>query len=1151
MANKESTIKTIFALDGETKYKDAIKGISAEQRELQSELKKADAAYKLNGDKVEYNKSKVEILNKQYDLQKKKVDETKHAMEQSIKVHGENSAETQKLKTEYNKAETQLMKYEKQLNDATAELAKQEAEAKKLGNATREMGEKMQAAGTKMKGVGDNMTKFVSGPIAAIGAAATAAFIEVDNSLDDIAMATGATGNELKGLQKVWEDVVRTMPIDMEKASDAVGELNTQFGWTGTVLEDATRLTVQFAEISGSDVVGAVQGAKKALEIFGLEATEYERILEVVAKQSQDTGVDTKRMFDAIQKGGPILRDVGIPLEEAVVLIAQMEQHGVDATRSIGYLARAQSTLAKEGKPLNQGLAEFQELVQSSASDIDKTTAAAELFGTKGAVVMLDAVQRGVFDFDELGEAAAGAGGTINRTFEETLDPIDQHKTLLNNAKIAGAELSENIQIAMAPAMESLIDVVSGAVDKFQGLDEETQQFIVNAGLVVAAIGPALSVGGRLVETVGKGVTGWGNLIDKLAMSPGVIGNVTTALGSAGTAGLVAGIALAGVAIYGVVKELTKVDPAVKDARKALEDFAETGQNAITEVSGQADMIVRYRDELLELSAVEDKTATQKARMSELVERLNTLVPELALAYDEERDALNRTKNEMIELTQASLERVAAAARAKILEEGLDREMKILGDIGKKRQEMSEMEAAHNAITESLNKARLTGLSDFDIAMAQSSLQRQKASGWEKELTQEQIEAIEELTRVTGDHARDIETFTGISTKGWTDSVAAASLLNTEMDGLTPVLGELEGAFDSMRESGKRQIEVFDEYINETYGVGEATEELASSISTESSKAAGALGDSVDDMADDLDRLADEFDMSREEMEEHYDKLEKLAESNKNQMNRFTKERFDYEKGTKEQFLKMWEDEVIAFQTYETNLQIIASKVGPDVAAELRKLGPEAAPLIQQFVDGTDEDMKRLATVVQNRTEAARKAAAGELGLLSSEGEKGGKLLADGLIRGLEGKKQALINAGRASGDAMSRGTKMSLEIASPSKVGDEIGQNFGGSIADGVEKKERDVARSGSDIAAALVEATRLTDPLIKAELAAASRVSSTMIPAAYQAMRQQGAITNSRTFAPVINVQVPEGATEDFGRRVGQSIADQLRVLAFQEGR
>lgn len=416
MANKESTIKTIFALDGETKYKDAIKGINSEQRELQSELKKADAAYKLNGDKVEYNKSKVEILNKQYDLQKKKVDETKHAMEQSIKVHGENSAETQKLRTEYNKAETQLMKYEKQLNDVTAELAKQEEEAKKLGNATREMGDKLQASGAKMKGVGDNMSKYVTAPIAAIGAAATAAFVEVDNSLDSIATATGATGGELKGLQKVWEDVVRTMPVDMDKASDAVGELNTQFGWTGDKLDEATRLSVKFAEISGSDVVGSVQGAKKALEIFGLEADDYGRLLEIVAKKSQDTGVDTKRMFDAIQKGGPILRDLGVPLEESVTLIAQMEQHGVDATRTVGYLARAQSTLAKEGKTLNEGLSHFQKIVRSGASETDKMTEAAELFGTKGAVVMLDAVSRGVMDFDALAEAASGASGTIART---------------------------------------------------------------------------------------------------------------------------------------------------------------------------------------------------------------------------------------------------------------------------------------------------------------------------------------------------------------------------------------------------------------------------------------------------------------------------------------------------------------------------------------------------------------------------------------------------------------------------------------------------------------------------------------------------------------------------------------------------------------
>lgn len=1150
MANKESTIKTIFALDGETKYKDAIKGINSEQRELQSELKKADAAYKLNGDKVEYNKSKVEILNKQYDLQKKKVDETKHAMEQSIKVHGENSAETQKLRTEYNKAETQLMKYEKQLNDVTAELAKQEEEAKKLGNATREMGDKLQASGAKMKGVGDNMSKFVSGPIAAIGAAATAAFIEVDKSLDSIATATGATGGELKGLQKVWEDVVRTMPVDMEKASDAVGELNTQFGWTGDKLDEATRLSVQFAEISGSDVVGSVQGAKKALEIFGLEADDYGRLLEIVAKKSQDTGVDTKRMFDAIQKGGPILRDLGIPLEESVTLIAQMEQHGVDATRTVGYLARAQSTLAKEGKTLNEGLSDFQEFVRSGASETDKMTEAAELFGTKGAVVMLDAVSRGVMDFDALAEASEGASGTISRTFEETLDPIDRHKELLNNAKIAGAELSENIQIAMAPAMEGLIDLVSGAVDGFQGLDEGQQDFIIKAGLVAAAIGPVLSVGGRMVETIGKGVGHWGNLIDKMSMAPGVMGDVVTSLGSAGTAGLIGAVALAGIAVYGVVKEILKVDPAVKAAREAIEGLAEKGASASAELAGQADLIIRYREELYDLSEVEGKSNSQKAQMKELVERLNRLVPELNLLYDAEADALNRTKLETIALTDATIERVAVSQRLQMIQDMESEQGKILGDIATKTRALGQLEESQRIISEQLAKTRLTGLTDYDIAMAQSTEQRRKASNYEKELTQEQIDAIEELTRVTEEHAKDVERTVPGVTQSWMDSVSAASLLGTEVDNLRPIVGDLETSFEDFRAEQGKVIEAYDVFVEETYGVKIGMRDLSDAVEDGSTKMAGSISDSVDYIEDDLDRFAEAMDMSREEAEAHYNKLENLSESNKNQMNRFTKERFDYEKGTKDEFLKMWEKEVIAFQEYEDNLQTIASKVGPDVAEELRKLGPEAAPLIADFVNGTDEEMSRLKTVVQSRTEAARKAAATELGLMAGDGYTAGANLSGSIADGIKSQLKNISSAGRSAGAAAVDAVKKVAQIASPSKVGLGLGANFGGSIGMGIEQQTDRVAKSGKELAEELIEATRLSDPLIKAELAAAARVSASVVPMAAMHAMGGGSVNNVSDVVN-ISVEVPPGASEDFGRRVGQAVADQLRAIQYGRGK
>lgn len=677
MADKESTIKTIFALDGETKYRDAIKNINSEQRELRSELSKATSAYQLNGDKLEYNKSRVEILTKQYDSQKRKLDEVRHAMEQSAKINGENSEETRKLRTEYNNTESALMRMEKSLKDATAELAAQELEMRKLGNRTREVGEAVEKTGAKMKGFGDGMSKYVTAPLVGIGVAATAAFMEVDENLDNIAKATGATGKNLEELQDVWENVVRTMPVDMGVVSEAVGELNTQFGWTNEKLEENTRLTAKYIEITGAGVTETIQGTKKALEIFGLEADKYEKILEIVAKQAQDTGVDTKTMFDAIARGGPTLKNMGLSLEESVVLLSQMEQNGIEATRALGYLVRAQATLAKEGKPLNQGLQEFQDIVKNSTSETEKMNEAAKIFGTKGAVTMLDAVERGALDFGELADAAESAGGTIARTFEDTLDPIDQHKVLLNNAKIAGAKLSEEVQIALAPAMESLIDVVSGAVDGFNSLDDKTKKTITNAGLIVAAIGPAMSVGGRVVELVGKGISGWGGLIDKLSMAPGVIGNVTTALGSGGTFGLVAGVGLAGIGIWKLVESLTAVDPAVKRAQESLESLDDEFRDMEAGYLAQTELIKQYRGDLDTLMQEEDKSVATKRRIQSVVERLNQLVPELNLAYDEQADKLNMTVTEMDKLILSSREAVKEQLKqelvTKLLEYDRDR----------------------------------------------------------------------------------------------------------------------------------------------------------------------------------------------------------------------------------------------------------------------------------------------------------------------------------------------------------------------------------------------------------------------------------------------------------------------------------------------
>jgi len=1058
MADKESTIKTIFALDGETKYRDAIKDINREQSGLRAEMSKIDAAYKINGDRVQYNKDKVEVLNKQVDLQKRRVDETRNAMEQASKVYGENSEEAQKYRTQLTRAETGLMKLEEELRKSTEELKKQETALYQAGQSAIETGEKWQSTGEKMGQAGMAMTKGVTAPLAAIAAASTAAFIEVDQSLDDIVKATGATGAELENLHQVWENVVTTMPIDLAAASDAVGELNTQFGTFGDELEDQTRLTVQFAEITGQDVVGAVQGAKKAIELFGLETEDYGRVLDIVAKAGQDTGVSVDKIWDAVKRGAPALKELDLDVEESVLLLSQLEQSGLDANKAIGYLGRAEATLAKDGVSLAEGLREFGEVVESSASHTDKLAQASELFGTRGAVFMLEAAQQGALDFEALADAAGGAAGTVESTFEATLDPIDGFKTAMNNAKIAGAELSTAIQTAAAPMIEGLVGVLQGAVTKFKELPPETQEFIVKIGALIGAIGPLLIIGGKLTSWVGDLTTGWGNLLTKMAGSEGILSGVIEKFGAGGTLGLAGAAVAAAGAIYLIVKELTAIDPALKAAREAMEKADKSAKEASDSFTAQANQIERYRDELFELMDVEDKSEVQKQRLANVVERMNELMPELNLEYEKETDQLNLTKGAIDGVIDATRERLREAARSTIIQSYLEAEEGILVDIAEKYRQQMQLEDSLHKIEEARNQALLTGLSEYEINMLSMSEAQQKAAGFNIELTVAQEEAMKSLTQTVEEQKDEVGRFTEMSTEGWGSVGGAVTNLTTEIGRLDTEQTDLKDTMEDLITEGERAADAFDIMSEKTGDLGETTQ------------------DTADDIEDGQDRIASAVEDSAERQEIALEDLEKASEKHKNSMNGFTKERFDYEKGTTAEFMAMWEEELTAFQSYHENLQIIASKVGPDVAEELAKLGPAAAPLIQQFVDGSDEDLAKLAGIVHDRTEAAVIAAGLELGRLADIGEGAGKDFMVGLSKGIRDNTKTVIDAARTSANVIKQATESGLGISSPSKVGIDIGRNYAESTGIGIERGTDKPKRSAAELAQAIIDSTELS---------------------------------------------------------------------------
>lgn len=335
----------------------------------------------------------------------------------------------------------------------------------------------------------------------------------------------------------------------------------------------------------------------------------------------------------------------------------------------------------------------------------------------------------------------------------------------------------------------------------------------------------------------------------------------------------------------------------------------------------------------------------------------------------------------------------------------------------------------------------------------------------------------------------------------------------------------MNGALDDSKKQMDLMIDGLDDVGGAFGGLKEETKDTAKVVT-----------DSYGDMAESAEGAA-------KRQQEAQEALEKATEQHKNAMSGFTKERFDYEKGTTKQFMDMWEAELTAFRNYHSNLTTIAAKVGPDVAAELEKLGPQAAGLIQQFVDGTDADLARLADLVGERTGAAVTQAETELGLLGGVGSTAGKAFIDGLVKGMKDNQSRAGTAAGNVGGAIERGLKTRLEISSPSKVGAALGQNFAESLGLGITKGEDKAEKDAKDLAQAIMDSTVLTPPL-----APLGDLSSRAFGPGDTGTASS--VTNNSDHSMAIHVTVPAGESEDFGRRVGRAVADELRKAGFARG-
>lgn len=478
---------------GETvRLENALKTINQSSKNVQNKLKDINNLLKFDPKNSDLLKQKQEALGKAIDTSKEKLNKLKEIEKELAKDPGQKE-KWEIVKREIAETENQLKSYEAQQIKFNEKMSV----FHKVGEQVTKVGDGFEKAGKKLLPV--------TAGISALSYASKKAWDEVDEMLDIVVTKTGETGDNLKELQGVAKEVFKSeVAPSAVDAGNAVGELNTRFGFTGDILRDASIDFLKFAQVTGQDVNSAVINVSRAMGDAGIDAKDYKLVLDQLTVAGQKSGIEVGKLTETLTKFGAPMRQLGFDTKESIALFASWEKAGVNTDIAFSGMKKAIGNWAKEGKDAKVEFRKMLDEIQKAPTLADATTKAIEVFGQKAGPDLADAIKGGRFEFNEMTKALEEGGGSLETTFENTRDPIDKMKQAFNNIKVTGAELAEVAMQVLAPVFQNLANKAKSLSNWFSKLTDKQKEMIVKILGIVAAVAPVLIVLGKLTQGIGN-----------------------------------------------------------------------------------------------------------------------------------------------------------------------------------------------------------------------------------------------------------------------------------------------------------------------------------------------------------------------------------------------------------------------------------------------------------------------------------------------------------------------------------------------------------------------------------------------------------------------------------------------------------------------
>ena len=358
---------------------------------------------------------------------------------------------------------------------------------KGLGDATK----KFKAFGKNTKALGRNLTAGITAPLAGIAASSFKTASDFEAGMAKVLAVSGATKSEFKALEA---EALRLGSSTSYTAGDVAG-LQLEFaklGFTSTEINKVTGATLNLAKASGSDLARSAEVAGATLRGFGLDASETERVTDVMASSFSSTALDMESFAESMKYVAPVAKAAGVDIETVTGMLGTMANAGIKGSQAGTSLRRIISELGSEGGSVT-------EKIKNLAAEGLTMGGAMDEVGRNAQSALL-VLSEGTSQTDALAETfrnSAGATAEMAAIMESTsTGGIAKMQSAIEGAQIV-------IGKALAPTIMKLVKFIENLANKFTNLSSETQATIITIAGIVAAIGPMLLILPQLVSVAG------------------------------------------------------------------------------------------------------------------------------------------------------------------------------------------------------------------------------------------------------------------------------------------------------------------------------------------------------------------------------------------------------------------------------------------------------------------------------------------------------------------------------------------------------------------------------------------------------------------------------------------------------------------------